>query len=463
MNITVDDLLSVPHRTARNVVSGKHTSFSGVSTDTRSLQKGEVYFALPGEKFDGHRFVDDAFRKGAGCAVVAEKAEEMRWSSLPLLVVENTVTALGALARTWRNKFRIPIVAVGGSNGKTTTKEMIARVLSKKYETLSTEGNLNNHLGVPKTLFRLAPAHEVAVVEVGTNHPGEIAYLCEILKPTHGMITNVGREHLEFFRTVEGVASAEGELFNAIAKNGTGFVNTDDEYVVAQAKQLKTKVTYGFTKKEARIRGEFLKMDEQGCVEFSITRQPGKAFSVHMRVPGKHMISNALAAAAVGLEFDVQPRQIREALESFTAVGKRMEVLRAGKVTILNDTYNANPESAISALETLAAMKSRGKKIVVLADMLELGETSAAEHASLGKCVSSMGFGYLFTFGEMARRIHDAATVPMKVHYDQKNILAEFLVELLSPGDAVLVKGSRGMKMEDVVTFIVERLHRKQE
>ncbi|HUL44030.1 MAG TPA: UDP-N-acetylmuramoyl-tripeptide--D-alanyl-D-alanine ligase [Bacteroidota bacterium] len=463
MNLTIDDLFSIPHRSARNLVSGNRMSFSGVSTDTRSLRNGEVYFALPGEKFDGHDFVDEAFRKGAGCAVIAEHADDGRWNARPVLVVESTVAALGTLARRWRSKFTIPVVAVGGSNGKTTTKEMIARVLRKKYETLSTEGNLNNHLGVPKTLFRLTPEHEVAVIEVGTNHPGEITYLCEMLNPTHGMITNIGREHLEFFRTVEGVAAAEGELFRGMGKDATGFVNNDDEYVVDLAKRVRKKVTYGFTAKASSVSGKFLTMDDRGCAQFAVSPRGGRSYSVHLSVPGMHTMSNALAAAAVGMEFEVSPQDIRHALETFTAVGKRMEVLRAGNVTILNDTYNANPESVISALETLGGMNTRGKKIVVLADMLELGDTSPAEHVSLGKKVSAMGFGYLFTFGEMARRIHDAAAVPMKVHYDQKNVLAEFLVELVAPGDVVLVKGSRGMKMEDVVTFLVERLQRKPE
>ncbi|HMD14655.1 MAG TPA: Mur ligase family protein, partial [Bacteroidota bacterium] len=292
------------------------------------------------------------------------------------------------------------------------------------------------------------------------NHAGEIAYLCDILTPTHGMITNIGREHFEFFGNIDGVANAEAELFSAIAKSGTGFINTDDERVVRHAKKIKKKMTYGFTKYSNIVRGTFRTMTNNGCAEFSVRMREKKPFDIHLSVPGKHAMANALAAATVGLAFEIPQKKIQQALRKFHAVGKRMEVLRIGGVTILNDTYNANPDSVLSALETLSAMKCRGKKIVVLADMLELGSAAQEEHARIGDIISTKKFDYLFTFGEFSRSIHDCARVNMKIHYDQKNILSEFVFELLAPGDAVLVKGSRGMKMEDVVTFLTQRLRK---
>ena len=460
MKIGAVDLLRVPHVSVWNMESGRTKSFTGVSTDSRTVKSGEIFFALRGEKYDGHKFIDRAFAEGAACAVIDDQAESERWKSRPILVVRDTTRAFGLLANIWRMKFDIPILAVGGSNGKTTTKEMIAAVLSSKYRVLKTEGNLNNQVGVPQTLLRLNSRHEIGVVEIGTNHAGEIAYLSEILAPTHGMITNIGHEHLEFFGDIDGVANAEAELFSAIAKSGTGFINTDDEHIIRHAKKIKKKMTYGFTKYSNTVRGTFHTMTQNGCAEFSVRLKGRKPFEVHLSVPGKHAMSNALAAATAGLAFKVPQKNIQEALGKFHAIGKRMEVLNIGGVTILNDTYNANPDSVISALETLSAMKCRGKKIVILADMLEMGGAAREEHARIGDIISTQKIDYLFTFGEFARSIHSRAKVNMKVHYDQKNILSEFVFELLAPGDAVLVKGSRGMKMEDVVTFLTQRLRK---
>ncbi len=457
MKIGADDLLRVPHVSVWNIES---KSFTGVSTDSRTVKRGELFFALSGETFDGHEFIGRAFAQGAACAVIDDQAISERWKSSPILVVRDTTRAFGALASIWRKKFDIPILAVAGSNGKTTTKEMIAAVLGMDYRVSKTEGNLNNHVGVPQTLLRLNGRHEIGVVEIGTNHAGEIAYLCDILAPTHGMITNIGREHLEFFGDIDGVAKAEAELFSAIAKSGTGFINTDDERIVRHAKKMKKKMTYGFTKYSNTVRGTFHAMTQNGCAEFSVRLRSRKPFDVHLSVPGKHAMANALAAATVGLSFGVPQKKIQQALKKFHAVGKRMEILTVGGVTILNDTYNANPDSVISALETLAAMKCRGKKIVVLADMLEMGSAAQEEHARIGDVISSKKFDYLFTFGELSRAIHDRAQIDMKVHYDQKNILSQFVFELLAPGDAVLVKGSRWMKMEDVVTFLTQRLRK---
>jgi len=458
MTIGLGDLLRVPHLLALNLEAGRTRTFRGVSTDTRTIRPGEIFFALRGERFDGHEFVDAAMEKGAGCVVIDERTDRRRWTSGRLLVVKDSSKAFGALASFWRSRFDIPVIAVAGSNGKTTTKEMIAAVLSTRYNVLSTSGNLNNHIGVPQTLFRLTRRHEVAVVEVGTNHFGEIAYLCDLLKPTHGLITNIGREHLEFFGDADGVAKAEGELFAGLGKHGVGFVNADDPRVVRQAKRLKRKVTYGFAKRAMTVRGTLRTMSTDGCAAFSVQPRLRRPFTVALSVPGRHAMANALAAAAVGITLKVPPEEIRRCLKRFSAVGKRMEVIKAGGVTILNDTYNANSDSVLSALETLSAMHSPagGKKIVILADMLELGERSREEHRRVGEAV--VGFDVLLTVGELAKEINEHARAGVNIHYDAKSVLAEFAAECIAPGDIVLVKGSRGMKMEEVVTFIIDRL-----
>jgi UDP-N-acetylmuramoyl-tripeptide--D-alanyl-D-alanine ligase len=313
---------------------------------------------------------------------------------------------------------------------------------------------------VPKTLFRLNSGHDIAVVEIGTNHFGELAYLCGILEPTHGLITTIGREHLEFFRDLRGVSRAEGELFDGLKSSGVGFVNADDPRILSQARKLKRKVTYGFS--GGRVRGKRLRVGTDGCAAFSVEMRGRGAFMVGLRTPGLHAATNALAASAVGVSFGVSGARIGRALEHFAGVGKRMEVLRAGGVTILNDTYNANPDSVLSAMKTLARMKTRGKKFVILGDMLELGAASRREHERIGEALGRMGFEYLLTYGPQARFIHARAHVSLKHHYSRKDILSRRILELASPSDIVLVKGSRGMEMEEVVQNIQDALKGKK-
>lgn len=460
MNLSPKELLHIAHDELRNAGKLKGERITGISTDSRTINEGELFVALRGPNFDGHRFLAEAFAKGAVAAIIDREGGIEPVKTMPLLVVPDTTKALGELARYYRLKFNIPVLAIGGSNGKTTTKEMIAAVLRRRYAVLSTEGNLNNHIGVPHTLFRLKRKHEIAVIEIGTNHPGEIAYLCRVLEPTHGLITNIGREHLEFFRTLSGVAKEEGALFDALAQHddAIAFVNMDDAFLRQRAKRVKNKVTYGCNS-PAAVRGKIGDVDAAGRLELRIRRRGSKReMRVRLSLPGAHNAINALAAAAVGLTFRVPVAEIKSALEGFQPVSMRMEILTISGVTIYNDTYNANPDSVRAALRTLVSAQVTGKRIAVLADMNELGEASQAEHTRIGKELSALPIDYLLTYGEHARYIHDAADVKFKVHYQQKNILAEYLCELLSPGDAVLVKGSRGLKMEDVVVFIQERL-----
>ncbi len=460
MKLSPNELLHIAHDELRNARKLKGERITGISTDSRTIREGELFVAIRGPHFDGHRFLAEAFARGAVAAVVDREGAVEPVKTMPLLVVPDTTVALGELARYYRLKFDIPILAIGGSNGKTTTKEMVAAVLRRRYAVLSTEGNLNNQIGVPHTLFRLQRSHEIAVVEIGTNHPGEIAYLCHVLEPTHGLITNIGREHLEFFRTLGGVAKEEGALFDALARrNGAvAFINVDDTFLRRRAKKMRNKVTYGSTA-AAVVRGRIGDVDTAGRVELCVTRRGGKrTLRIRLSIPGAHNAINALAATAVGLTFRVPASEITSALEEFQPVSKRMEILTINGITVYNDTYNANPDSVRAALRTLVSAQVAGKRIAVLADMNELGEASQAEHARIGKELSSLPIDYLLTYGEQARYIHEAANVRFKVHYQQKNMLAEYLCELLSPGDAVLVKGSRGLTMEDVVVFIQERL-----
>lgn len=475
MNLTIGDVLNVKHLSAHNLPRRDDRKFTGVSTDSRTVKKGELFVALRGENFDGNRFVARAFRRGAAAAIVDSPRGRALAGKKPAIVVRDGVKALGALASAYRRKFRIPVVAVAGSNGKTTAREMIADVLAKKFKVLRTRGNLNNQIGVPMTLFGLRRGHEAAVVEIGTNHFGEVKALSRIAAPTHGIVTNIGAEHLQFLRDLDGVAKAEGELYDYIgAQGGTLFVNGDDRRLARMARRIPAgpgrgarggrkrtnrevkKLVYGFTAAGASVRGGRIGVDRNGRAKFTVKARGKSPFGVRMSVPGTHNAANGLAAAAVGLEFGVPPAGIASALKGFRAVGKRMEVLTAGGVTVLNDTYNANPASVRSALETLGLFAGGGKRIVVLADMLELGKSAATEHDRIGRAVAAAGFTHLFAFGPLAKRYREASK--RGTHFSDRRELARALRAVTRRGDVVLVKGSRGMKMEEVVEDLMSYL-----
>jgi UDP-N-acetylmuramoyl-tripeptide--D-alanyl-D-alanine ligase len=460
MELDPSDLLKLPHLDSEYLDDLARHKFTGVSTDSRSTKKGELFVALKGERFDGHQFLKAAAGRGAAIAIIEASSQAELPPGFPVLRVADTTRALGELALLYRRKFGIPILAIAGSNGKTTTKEMGMMVLSTCYRIHGTEGNLNNHIGVPLTLFRLERRHQVSVVEIGTNHPGEIAALCKIVEPTHALVTMIGREHLEFFGSIDGVAKEEGYLYEYIrGKKGTvAFINADDQHVVTRGRGLRNSWRYGFSSSRVRVKGRLRSFDKRGriCFQFGLAGRR-KMTAVQLRIPGEHHAVNALAAATVGLAFDISPDRIREALESFKPASKRMEAIQCSGVLVYNDTYNANPDSMLAALATLARTETKGKRIAVLAGMRELGAHSDTEHARIGKEVENLGIDFLLTYGDEARRIHEEAGILQKFHYDQKNVLAEYLAELLSPGDVVLVKGSRSMRMEDVVAFIQER------
>ena len=468
MKLSGPEIRRIPSVEAVGFDAGRF-AVTGVSTDSRTIVKGDLFIALRGGQFDGHDFVTRATSAGAGAVVVDRRWAESNGAMfvsihIPRLVVEDTTEALGRLANLYRRQFILPVIAVGGSNGKTTTKEMIRAVLAQKYQVLATEGNLNNQIGVPLTVFRLEKSHEVAVIEVGTNHPGEIAALCSILEPTHGLITNIGREHLEFFGSLDGVADAETELFDHLAANGgTAFVAADDAAIVARARKVRKRVAYGMAARLAAVRGRIRSVDDQGRTTLDVRPHGRKPFTLGLTIPGTHNAQNALAACAVGLTLRVPTAAIQKALAGFVAASKRMQMESIHGVTVLNDTYNANPDSVLAALTTLAALRIRGRKFAVLADMLELGPDAAVMHRAVGQAVRRSGVDTLLTFGPLSRQTHEAADVEQKTHYDQKTALAEDLVGLLSPGDAVLVKGSRGMKMEEVVALLEERLPLKRQ
>jgi UDP-N-acetylmuramoyl-tripeptide--D-alanyl-D-alanine ligase len=469
MKLSKLDILALPYHKAIGFDGVKNFKILGISIDSRTIKAGELFIAIRGDQFDGHNFISKAIEMGASGIIV-----ERRWAEanatmmvsihIPRLTVENTIHALGHLARIYRRKYDIPFVAVGGSNGKTTTKEMLKSILGQKYSVLCTEGNFNNHIGVPQTLFRLKKKHEIAVIEVGTNHPGEIEYLCTVLEPTHGLITNIGHEHLEFFGSIEGVANAEGELFDWLAKhNGTSFVNMDDKNLVPLTKRLKKTVRYGFSSRSASIKGTVESYNANAQAFLRVKPRAQKAFDITVGAPGEHNAQNALAATAISLALKVPRVNIQKALGSFQSASKRIQIQRTAKITILNDTYNANPDSTLAALATLQAIVSKGKKIAVLSDMLELGQQAEELHQQIGKALAQYSVDILFTIGELSKFTYDAASVETKAHFENKTLLIEHLLHTLGDGDIVLIKGSRGMKMEGIVFALDKHFSQKVE
>lgn len=466
MILAKSDILSIDHVRAIGFDPASKDPLTGVSIDSRTTQPGNVFVAIRGEKFDGHDFITKAIGSGAAAVVVDQKWAEANGTMLvsigvPRLVAQNTTVALGQIAAVYRSQFDIPVIAVAGSNGKTTTKNMVNAVLGKKYNVLSTEGNLNNQIGVPQTLFRLTADHDIAVVEIGTNHFGEIAYLCNILAPTHGVITNIGREHLEFFGSLEGVAKAECELLEWLQSNkGTWFLNKDDEHLAKRSRRLRgmKSVAFGFRASGAHFKGTLLALDGSGCARMSVRPKGKKPFEYQLNVPGEQNAKNALAASAIGLAMRVPSKKIARALTEFTSTGKRSEIIRLDGLTILNDSYNANPDSVLAALKTLRSIKTTGRRIAVLGDMLELGSSAEKEHRMIGKALAQSRVDCLFTVGKLSAITHEAAVVKVKSHFENNIMLSEQLANFAAIGDAVLVKGSRGMKLEEVVSYLQQKL-----
>lgn len=470
--ITRQDLSSIPGAELHNL---RFDSAKSVSTDSRAVTGGDIFFALHGEKFDGHDFIEDVVEKRVACAVV-----DRRWykrkkddvSKSPLVVVDDTTRALGDLARIYRRKFSMPVIAIGGSNGKTSTKEMAAKVLGKKLKVVKTSGNHNNQIGVPLTIFEFKKHHEAAVVEIGTNHFGEIKGLCEILEPDAGLITNIGAEHLEFFKNLNGVRKEEAKLFDFLVKsNGIGFVNVDDEKIVSLPKLPRHRFTYGFRSmswSRRNLTGKLFGMDRKGCALFELNFE-GKTELVRLKVPGIHNAMNALAAAAIGYNYGLNSLEIKRALENYRSYEKRMQLVDADGVKILNDTYNSNPESAVAAIRWLSVVHTNGKRIAILADMLELGESAKREHQRIGREIAKTNVEYLFTFGNLAKEIVAAASNSERrtsrklkaESFDDKEKLIEKILQVVSTGDVVLVKGSRGIKMEEVVDALTSNLQNK--
>ena len=435
-----------------------------VAIDSREITEGAIFVALKGERTDGHCYIATAFAKGGSWAMVSREWYEAEGSPEPpagkgFIVVDDPVVGLQQLSILYRNTFALPVVAIGGSNGKTTTKEMVASVLGTVFKVSMNQGNRNNHLGVPLTLLQLRRDTDVAVVEVGINHPGEMGVLAGIVRPTHALLTNIGHEHLEFLHDLDGVAAAETELFDYVRDHGgTTFVNIDDPRLRASGAVIAGSCFYGTLDYLGRsCWATAISVERDGRLSFLLTTPDGVE-QVTLNFTGRHNVINAVAAASVGLHFGLSLSRIREGLEALVpAPGwKRLEVLEVAGLRILNDTYNANSDSMSLAIDALCDIPCEGRRVAVLADMLELGAAGDVEHELIGSYLHERPVDKLFTLGEKARLICRANPDSCRGHFGSHETLLDALLSELHDGDAVLFKGSRGMKLERVVDALVK-------
>ena len=443
---------------AVKVVQGLTSSFTGVSTDSRAITPGCLFVALKGEKFDGHLFVTQAIQSGAaGVVVMADSLIE--GTSATVYRVDDTLKALGLLARFHRNRFHIPLAAVTGSNGKTTTKELVASIFSTRGPTLKTQGNLNNEIGVPLTLFNLEPTHVAAIVEMGMNHPGEISRLTEMAVPDAGLITIVQPAHLEGVGSIEGVAKAKAELFRGLSPAATAIVNIDDPRIVNEAKDIACrKVTFGRSE-GADVR--LVAIEPRGTTgqTLEIASLAGRS-KVHLHLVGEHNALNATGAYALATSLGFTPDECVRGLEAARPHSHRLELVAAPHdVTIVDDCYNANPASMGAALRTVQGLALGGRAIAVLGDMLELGSEETQAHAEMGE-VAGNRVELLALIGP--RMKHAVAPAQAKLgthvaHFDDVAALVAWLQPQLRAKDYVLVKASRGMRLERVVDALAGR------
>ena len=450
LDLTIGEMLKILETEAVGVPARTLKRKVNLCMDSRESAKGVVFRPIKGVRFDAHQFVSQMEKDGALMSVINQTAIDPNFKMYA--PVEDTTKALLKLAKGYQRLFKLKKVAITGSNGKTTTKEMTKAVLSMKFNTHATQGNFNNHIGVPMTLFQLKHSHEAAVVEMGTSGPDEIRPLSLATEPDVAVITNIGASHLERLGDLDGVFNEKINIVAGLKKGGTLIVNADDERLckVKANKNFKV-VTFGV--RRGVIKPEKLKWNENLCADFYI----GRTHFV-LNVPGDHNLYDALAAIAVGEAFRIPKSDMAKALAGFISTNMRMEIKAANGFKIISDCYNANPSSTKMALQTLGNMNVEGKRIAVLGDMLELGKESGNLHKQIGAMVPEMNFDMLLAVGKEAKKyVEGAKARGMKkvFHFNSVADVICYLSEIVAEGDMFLVKGSRGMHMEQIVDALL--------
>jgi UDP-N-acetylmuramoyl-tripeptide--D-alanyl-D-alanine ligase len=435
------------------------TEIRRVCTDSRQAQPGDLFIAIPGERHDAHAFLPEVMKKGT-TAFLVEKAKAV--PQLPdcgIVAVENTRVALGQIAACYRKDFSLPIIAVAGSNGKTTTKELIASVLRQKLNTLWSEASFNNDIGVPLSLLRLENSHHVAVLEVGTNHPGELAPLLKMIQPKFGVITNIGREHLEYFGDLAGVAKEEGALAEMLPADGKLFINGDNDWTAEIVKRTKAKVVRAGLTSGNDWRGSNIRPDKSGITFTVETAQPEFAGDYRINLLGRHQVGNSLLALAIGVELGLSRAEIENGLAECRPPKMRLQVWELNGVRVLDDAYNANTDSVLAALQTLKDLPCKGRRVAVLGDMAELGAHTEAAHLEVGHRAAELGVDQLFTIGRnaaiTARAAREAGLMRV-LEFQDVEPAADAVKKFLKPGDVLLLKASRSSRLERISELLRE-------
>lgn len=450
---TLQEILKITNGTLQGAT--KSSGITGVCTDSRKLQAGDLFIAIKGESFDGHHFVNEVIRKSASAVIVSNYYGISNNKKVPIIRVRDTVKALGQIARFHRDRFSIPVIAITGSTGKTTTKEMIAAVLETRYNVLKNIATENNHIGVPQTLLRLNARHDVAVVELGTNHFGEIRYLTEIAHPTMAILTNIGESHLEFFKTSRGVFREKFDLVKYMSRPGTVLFNVDDRHLskITRRTARHRLIQFGI-KNASTYRADRIRMKEDCGLTFRVNKK--EIFK--LKTITTHNAYNALAAIGCGHILGIGFQGASRALSRFNFPKGRQTFERIGSYWIIDDTYNANPVSFKSAMETLKSLNVPGRKILVCGDMFELGSQSEKLHRLAGEFVVDAKVNFVMTVGKKSKLISERfkknGNRLYTRHFASLEPACHSLKDYLRKGDAILVKGSRGMHMEKMVEFL---------
>lgn len=416
-----------------------------VFTDSRQAKDGGIFFALKGERFDGNAYAIKALLDGADYAVVDRKelAKEPR-----CIVVKDVLSTLQSLANYHRKQLAVPVLAITGTNGKTTTKELITAVLSQNYKVQATKGNLNNHIGVPLTLLSIQEEHNFAVIEMGANHPGEIDFLCQIAEPDYGIITNVGKAHLEGFGSFEGVIQTKSELYRYIAKKGKGvFINTDNKYLLPLVHGIDNHYSYALKDESAQLYGQLA--SEGVLLVAKVWFKQGWLY-FHSNLTGAYNLENILAAARIGLEFGVDPLLIKKGIESYQPSNNRSQVLKKGTATLLLDCYNANPSSMEVSIQNFLQIDQRNK-VMILGDMLELGSVSDVEHQKVVDSIENSGVDTILLVGEKFMKTRTSSNI---LKFENVEEMKNGIDSSFFSNKFILVKGSRGIQLEKVVDLL---------
>lgn len=457
--------LEIVHATGGNMLSGRgEVIFNGVSTDSRQIVKGSLFIPLKGEKFDGHEFIADAVSAGAAGFLIQKGSEytlHQTFEHATVISVGDTLTALGDIAHFWRKKRSAAIVAITGSSGKTTTKEMIATIAGMTKKVTKARGNFNNLIGLPLSILQIGDRHEVAILEMGTNAPGEIGRLTRIAEPDIGVITNIGPAHLEGLKTLDAVRDEKCDLFRTMPDTGVAIINIDDKKLLVSEKEWRgQKVTFGFSEK-ADVSADNIKINGRERTTFTIKIAKFRQ-DITMSTIGSHNIYNALAAAASSCALGIEYPTICQGLMAFQPISGRMEIHRLNNgAFIINDTYNANPASFRAALETLQDLKGNHRSIVIMGDMLELGEQAEELHEGIGSLMADTEVGIIFLRGRLSPATAAGAlkrNMPKEqiIFFEAPDEIMPRLSSSMKKGDCILVKGSRQTKMEDTVQKIME-------